>query len=134
MDKSPMHLLQATRRKHKPPILELSYYIKLHHSMHTIPIFQLWNFHQLNRKLNKENFIFGIKNESYTTIDNLVLMMIKKFIWNKRCKEEIPTINQFKSYLKKELTHYMNVNLTPKPDVRLKIMDSQPFQDFINQM
>merc|ERR1712173_77231 len=87
------------------------------------PFFNYEGFHQLNRKLNKENFVFGIKNESYTTIDNLVLMMIKKFIWNKRCKEEIPTINQFKSYLKTELTHYMNVNLTPKPDVRLKIMD-----------
>ena len=96
--------------------------------------FKYEGFNQINRKLNKENFIFGIKNESYTTIDNLVLMMIKKFIWNKRCKEEIPTINQFKSYLKTELTHYMNVNLTPKPDVRLKIMDSKPFQDFINQL
>ena len=96
--------------------------------------FNYEGFNQINRKLNKENFIFGIKNESYTTIDNLVLMMIKKFIWNKRCKEEIPNINQFKSYLKTELTHYMNVNLTPKPDIRLKIMDSKPFQDFINQL
>ena len=96
--------------------------------------FKYEGFNQINRKLNKENFIFGIRNESYTTIDNLVLMMIKKFIWNKRCKEEIPTINQFKSYLKTELTHYMNVNLTPKPDIRLKIMDSKPFQDFINQL
>ena len=72
--------------------------------------------------------------ESYTTIDNVVLMLMKKFIWNKRCTEELPTIHIFKSYLKTELKHYLNVNLTPKIDVRLKIMDSKPFQDFINQM
>ena len=91
-------------------------------------------FHNLNRKFNKENFIFGIRNESYTTVDNVVLMLMKKFIWNKRCTEELPTINIFKSYLKTELTQYLNVNLTPKIDVRLKIMDSKPFQDFINQL
>ena len=96
--------------------------------------FHYEGFQNLNRKLNKENFIFGIRKESYTTIDNVIFMLIKKFIWNKRCTEENPTINTLKSHLKTELTHYMNVNLTPKADVRLKIMDSISFQNFINQM
>ena len=92
------------------------------------------DFHSLNVKFNKENFIFGIRHESYTTVNNLVLMLLKKFIWNKRCTEELPTIPVFKSYLKTELNHYLNVNLTPKIDVRLKIMDSKSFQDFINNL
>ena len=92
------------------------------------------DFHSLNVKFNKENFIFGIRNESYTTVNNLVLMLLKKFIWNKRCTEELPTIPVFKSYLKTELNHYLNVNLTPKIDVRLKIMDSKSFQDFIKNL
>ena len=50
-----------------------------------------------------KSFIFGIRNEPIYSAQNLFLLLIKRFIWNSRCKRALPEYITFQSWFKKEI-------------------------------
>ena len=52
---------------------------------------------------NMKSFIFGIRNEPIYSAQNLFLLLIKKFIWNSRCKKALPEYITFQCWFKKEI-------------------------------
>ena len=87
--------------------------------------------HNIITNLTKKNFFFGIQKEGFNDVNNYLLMLIKKFIWNKRCFKVHPQLEDFKKYMKTEITHQMNANLSPKSELRIKILESTGFKNFV---
>ena len=85
-------------------------------------------------KMNKQNFIFGIPTEGFNDINNYLFMLMKKFIWNKRCFNKIPTLADFKKFLKTEVTHQINATLSPHADLRMKILKNEEIKTFIDNL
>ena len=42
-----------------------------------------------------------------------------------------PQLEDFKKYMKTEITHQMNANLSPKSELRIKILESTGFKNFV---
>ena len=87
--------------------------------------------HNIISNLTKKNFLFGIQKENFNDVNNYLLMLIKKFIWNKRCLKVHPKMEDFKKFMKSEMTHQMNANLSPSNELRMKILESTGFKNFI---
>ena len=84
--------------------------------------------------MNKQNFIFGIPTEGFNDINNYLFMLMKKFIWNKRCFKKLPTLADFKKFLKTEVTHQINATLSPHADLRMKILKNEQIKKFIDNL
>ena len=61
-------------------------------------------------------------------------MIMKKFIWNKRCFKKSPTLADFKKFLKTEVTHQINATLSPHADLRMKILKNEQIKNFIDNI
>ena len=53
-----------------------------------------------NITTSRLNILFGNPNEPSNSLENTLILLVKKFIWSSKFKNSIPTLNGFKHVLK----------------------------------
>ena len=50
--------------------------------------------------MSRSNILFGNPNEKSDSLENSLILLVKKYLWTSKFKESLPTLNGFKNVLK----------------------------------
>ena len=53
-----------------------------------------------NISTSRTTILFGNPKEKSNSLENTLILLVKKFLWTSKFKESIPTLNGFKNVLK----------------------------------